>query len=83
MPLLTGGPDSNLMIWKKQIKELLLEMFGDLGKFTDTHEHFVPHEIEFDEQELTQENDPFGFKRADIKDERSTRLKEVKELKKN
>ena len=46
-------------------------------------EHFVPQEIEFDEQELTQENDKFGFKRADIKDERSTCLKNVEELKKN
>ena len=53
VPLLTGGSDSNLMIRKKQIKELLLEMFGDLEKFTYTHKHFVPQEIEFDEQELT------------------------------
>ena len=51
VPLLTGGPDSNLMVWKKAIGELLKEMFGNLGKFVDTHEHYVPAEIEFDEAE--------------------------------
>ena len=49
MPLLTGGINSNLMIWKKQIAELLLELFGDLAKFVDTYEHFEPPEVEFDE----------------------------------
>ena len=78
VPLLTGGPDSNLMVWKKQIRELILEIFGDLGMFTDTNDHYVPEEIEFDEDELTPENDPHGFKKGDIKDRMSLRFKEVK-----
>ena len=77
------GPESNLMIWKKQTKELLVEMFGDLGKFVDSHEHFVPDEVEFDPEDLTLENDPFGFKKGEIKDLKSNRIKEMKELQKN
>ncbi len=61
VPLLTGGPESNLMIWKKQIAELLLEMFGDLAKFTDTYEHYEPDEVIIDPEEVTKEADPFGF----------------------
>jgi hypothetical protein len=83
VPLLTGGPDSNLMIWKKQIGDLLKEIFGDFGTFTDTNDHYEPDEIEFDEEDLTPDNDPHGFKKGNIKDQMSLRLKEVKELRKN
>jgi hypothetical protein len=54
-----------------------------LAKFTDTHEHYQPDEIEFDEEDLTEENDPFGFARGDIKGQRTARTKELKELRKN
>ena len=68
VPLLTGGPDSNLMVWKKQIGDLLKEMFGDFGKFVDSHEHYVPDEVEYDDENLTPERDPHGFNRAKVKD---------------
>ena len=73
VPLLTGGPDSNLMIWKKQIAELLLEMFGDLAKFTDSLEHYEPDEVEINPQELTKEADPFGFNKEKIKSQLTLR----------
>ena len=83
MPLLTAGINSNLMIWKKQIAELLLELFGDLAKFVDTYEHFEPPEVVFDEDELTKENDPFGFERDKIKSKNSLRSKKIDDLKDN
>ena len=81
VPLLTGGINSNLMTWKKQIAELLLEMFGDLAKFIDTYEHFEPPEVEFDEDDLTKDKDPFGFERDKIKSKNSLRSKKIEDLK--
>ena len=83
IPLLTGGPESNLMTWKKQIAELLLEMFGDLAKFTDTYEHYEPEEVEIDPELLTKEADPFGFNKETIKGKLNLREKRVEDLRSN
>ena len=75
VPLLTMGKDTNLVIWKKRLADLLLSLYGDLAKFVDLVEYYVPPEIEFDPAAITPEADPHGFARDDIKTARMVRQK--------
>ena len=85
VPLLTRNEDgsSNLMIWKKRINNLLLEEYGDLGRFTIGLEYFVPEEINFDAEDFNVENDPFGFKRDAVKGKILDREKHITAMKKD
>ena len=83
VPLLTRNEDgsSNLMIWKKRISNLLLEEYGDLGRFTIDGEYFVPEEIAYDAEDFDAANDPFGFRRDAVKAKILGRDKEIKDMK--
>ena len=81
VPLLTGGPDTNLMLWKKRVGSLLQIEYGDFSRFTSTNEHFEIAPIEFDADDLTAEADPFGFNRDDIKVSKAERTKKTASFK--
>ena len=85
VPLLTRNEDgsSNLMIWKKRIGNLLLEEYGDLGRFTIDGEYFVPDEIAFDAEDFTADNDPFGFNRDAVKAQILDRDKHIRSMQKD
>ena len=84
VPLLLRAEDgsSNLMTWKKRVSDLLLEQYGNLGRFTiNGGEYFVPEEVTYEEEELTEENDPFGFKKDEVRERHRNRTKLVEAMK--
>ncbi len=86
VPLLTRSEDgsTNLMIWRKRVSDLLLESYGDLGRFTNNGGvYFIPDEIEFNAEELNEQNDPYGFRRDEIRELRKNRLKHIESMKSN
>ena len=67
VPLLTRGPNSNLMHWEKGLKSYLFQRFGDFARFMDEDEHYSPPEIEIDQAKLGPEADPHGIYIAERK----------------
>ena len=78
--LLTGGANSNVITWKKQVADLILEKYGDLGKFLDSGHYYEPPAIEWDPQEYSPEADPLGMKKEALKFKVQHRLKLVEDM---
>jgi hypothetical protein len=83
LPLLQYGATTNFIQFRKALVPYCENKFKELATFFHTNEYFMVGNIEFDPLELTEDNDPFGFKKELIKQKYRDREKLQQELQSN
>jgi hypothetical protein len=84
VPRLRYGTSSNFEEFKRKLQVQLERDFKQLASFLRTNVYYVPPAIEegvqFSAEDLSPENDPFGFARRAVDQEIGMRLKKIAKI---